>query len=273
MRSLRVAGRWLGLALAVLAFAGCGGKKTPESLPEVMTTAQLYDQAMRELERHDLRRAKSILENVRYVGDEDRALEPLVRLALADATFYQDYTIAYIDARSLYLDFVTFFGTHPRAPYAMYQAAMASLAQVNHPSKDQTQTVQAIQDLREVIRRYPTSPYAAAARTMVVRAEERLAEHEFLVGRFYMKRNAPVAAADRFRELLDEYPHYAEKDKVYLHLGQVLLALDNEDEARIWLDKLVRDYPRGSWTDEAIKELRAAGLAADLDSALEGRTP
>jgi outer membrane protein assembly factor BamD len=251
--------------LAVVALAaGCGGKKEAESLPTVLTTRQMYEQALQEIEQRDMRKAKSLLENIRYVGDEDRELEPLIRLALADATFYQDYTIAYIDARSLYLDFVTFFGTHPRAPYAMFQAAMASLAQANHPAKDQTQTRQAIADMQEVIRRFPVSPFAAAARTMIVRAEERLAEHEFIVGRYYMERKAPLAASERFKALLEQYPHYAEKDKVYLHLGQVLLRLDNEDEAQIWLDKLVQDYPEGAWTDEAIKELRAAGLDTQM---------
>ena len=56
--------------------------------------------------------------------------------------------LAYIDARQLYLDFVTLYGDHERAPYAQFQAGVCALAQANQPSKDQSQTYAAFADLR-----------------------------------------------------------------------------------------------------------------------------
>ena len=86
-----------------------------------------------------------------------------------------------------------------------------------------------------------------------------LAEHEFMVGKFYLNRKAPLAAVNRFQGILELYPHYAEKDKLYFYLGQALLKMNNDIEARIYLDKLVTDFPDGQYVDEALKELDKAG--------------
>ena len=76
---------------------------------------------------------------------------------------------------------------------------MCSLLQVRHPTRDQTLTFEALKDLRDVIRRYPTSPYSGAARDMIALAETNLASHELSVGRFYFKKKAWTASTNRFQ--------------------------------------------------------------------------
>lgn len=237
-------------------------KQAQVSLPR--TAAESYAAALRELQTGDERKALALLQAIQYMGDERAELEPKVRLAIADATFYQGYSIARIDARSLYSDFATLYSDHPGAPYALFQSAMCSMSEMKHPSKDQVDTQQTIANLSEVVRRYPTSPWAGAATRMSKIAERRLAEHEFLVGRFYVQRKRPLAAIARFRTVLDSYPSYSERDKVYLYLGRALLASKNDVEARIYLDKLVRDYPDGRYADEARRELARAGGQLEL---------
>jgi len=246
------------LALAV-ALPGCASKKKLNEPLGVVAAPAVYREGMAALQRHELKRAKTLLEQISYAPDERERLEPLVRLAIADVTFYDRYGVSLIDARSLYLDFVALYGDHPLAPYAQFQAGVCSLLQVARPSKDQTETRQAIRDLRVAERRFPNSAFAEAARTMMRQAQNNLAEHEFMVGKFYLNRKAPLAAVNRFQGILELYPHYSEKDKLYLYLGQALLKLDNDLEARIYLDKLVTDFPDGQYVDEALKELDKAG--------------
>src|SRR6185503_20699399 len=103
------------------------------------------------------------------------------------------------------------------------QAGICSLKQVAHPSKDQTQTIVAITDLNEVVRRFPTSPYARAAQDRLRAAESRLAEHEVRVAQFYFKRKSYQAAAQRLRGVLQTYPAYQGKEQVYYYLGESLV--------------------------------------------------
>jgi outer membrane protein assembly factor BamD len=257
----------VAVGLAAL-LTGCAGKaeRTPLTRPEDM-----YSLGLAQLEQRKLDAALRTLESIDYrlVGD-DRSLEPLARLAIADATFYRGTDLDLIDARSLYVDFVTLYGDHPRAPYAQFQAGVCSLRQASHPSKDQSQTIAAFSDLRQVVRRYPESRYALAAEDMMRQAKQLLAEHEFIVGRFYLKRRRYQAASERFRGLLRQYPDYNEIERVYYNLGRSLLAEDNDVEGRLYLDKLVSDYPDSRYVRRARRlldsiepdpELRADGKA------------
>ncbi len=221
-----------------------------------------YERALDELERRRLTKAKSLLEAVQFTAENRAELEPKVRLALADVLFYTGDDYSLIEARSKYLEFVTLYGDHPRAAYAQFQASMCSFRQVGHPTRDQGQTRLAIDDLLEVERRWPDSPYARAARGTAEAAEEKLAEHEFQVGRFYARRRAYLAAADRYRGILDRYPSFSDKEKVYFELGRVLILGKNRAEGSIYLDKLLADYPDGRFAAEARHLLEAPAESA-----------
>jgi outer membrane assembly lipoprotein YfiO len=250
----------LTLSALVLA-AACAHRLAPVER-DLVDAEATYAAAMREIAEHDLFKARSLLERIQYDKKTQETIEPLARLAVADATFYQDTTLGWIDARSLYLDFVTLYGAHPLAPYAQLQAGSCSLKQVNDPSRDQTLTLQAIADLSEVERRWPESNYVRGAQDFVRIARTNLAEHEFLVGRFYLKRKQFVAAVERFRKVLEEYPGYASKDKVYFYLGRALILGNNEVEGRIYMDKVASEYPDGPYGEKAREALGAARPAS-----------
>jgi len=231
--------------LATVVATGCGGRK--RAARTVGDAQQLYRIAERQLAARDLRRARTTLQRVQYSAEDRAELEPLVRLMLADASFYQGNAVSLIEARSMYLDFVTLYGDHPRAAYAQMQAGVCSLLQANNPSRDQGEIKQAIADLQETIRRYPTSPYAGAAADLIVEGQNSLAEHEYLVGRFYLKRKKWAAAADRFETALESYGRFPERDKVLYHLGLARAKLGDQTESELYLGQLLNEFPSSSW--------------------------
>jgi outer membrane protein assembly factor BamD len=264
-RALGVCSLVLGLALA-----GCSGKKQPKTDPAVGTPRQVYENGMQLLQKGKGVEARETLESIQlqFAGEDREWLQPLIRLGIADATFYEGHGINLIDAKQLYLDFVTLYGDHPLAPYALFQSGVCSLLEANAPANDQSQTHAAYDDLHAVLRRYPDSPFALAARDKIHETKSRLAEHEFLVGQFYMKRKAFIAAIERFRGILDRFPEYDELDKVYYYLGQSLLKVDNFAEGRIYMDKLVEEYPDGRYFRQA---RRALGTTDDsLQATVDG---
>ena len=253
------------LALAIALFSGCGRKRAAADMP-ILSARATYERGLEQISNHKLFQALSTLQMVdlRYDIDERADLEPLVKLAVADATFYQDTVLSLIDARTLYEEFVTLYADHPRAPYAQFQIGMCALKQVNHPTKDQSQTHRAMGGFRRVQLNYPSSRYATAAQLMIQKAQANLAEHEYMVGRFYMKRKAYPAAISRFRKVVDTYPEYPRKDLLFLQLARSLMADDNTLEARIFYDILLRDYPDTRYAEEARKQLIDAGGRTDL---------
>jgi outer membrane protein assembly factor BamD len=266
------------LALALAAAAGCASRKKEvlEAETERLSAEGLYERSQLELAQGSLRKARLDLERVQFTSEDRPKLEPLVRLALADVSFYQGDVISLIEARSKYLDFVTLYSDHPKASYAQLQAGVCSLKQVRDPSRDQEQTRKAIADLREVAKRYPKSVYVDPAQDMIAQAEKSLAEHEFTVGYFYYKRKSYEAATQRFRTILEEFPKYPEREKLYFCMGQSLIRGNNESEGRIYLDKLLTDYPEGEFADDAKKALASSsssengGKKQDVTSRLAG---
>jgi outer membrane protein assembly factor BamD len=252
------------VALVLVATAGCAARKEAADDDYVRLSAQeLYQRSLDQLASGSLRKSRQDLERVQFTAENRPKLEPLVRLGLADVTFYQGDQISLIEARTKYLDFVTLYADHPKAPYAQLQAGVCSLKQVRDPSRDQGQTEHAIADLREVERRYPKSIYVDAARDMIEQAEQSLAEHEFRVGYFYYKRKSYLAASERFRIILDRFPKYAEREKLYYYMGQALILGNNDAEGKIYLDKLLTDFPEGQFAEDARKALAAVDEPAD----------
>jgi len=257
----------VAVVMVAMLCTGCAGKKKkaaaqPDGEPGVPISVETYERGIEYLTQSSMRQAKRELENVEYEPGSDirGQIEPLARVGLADVTFYGGgNTMAYIDARNLYLDFVTLYGDHPLAPYAQTQVGLCSLKQVNEPTRDQSQTWQAIQDLESVMQRWPGSPFVVAAQGFRRTARSSLAEAEFRVGRFYLKKKAYTAAIDRFRGIVAQFPDFIEIEKVKYYLGKTLVSEGDSVEGRLILDQLVVENPNGPYTESAKKVLEAAG--------------
>ena len=266
----------IALATLLLCSPGCAAKKKAETTPtEVIDAEAVLAQVDVLMAHRQLRKAKNLLGKVQFTQANRATYEPLVRLALADSTYYLGDDLSLIEARSKYLDFVTLYSDHPRAPYAQFQAGMCSVKQIYAASRDQTQTQLAIDDFREIDKRWPGTPYARAARQFIGKGQDGLAEHEFIVGTFYWKKRAYQAATERFTDLLEKFPAYGQKDKVYYWLGRTLIDARSPDEGRVWLDQVLNQYPRGKYAkfstellaDAAKKEAAEAARSAKRKAA------
>jgi outer membrane protein assembly factor BamD len=71
------------------------------------------------------------------------------------------------------------------------------------PPKD---SLRAFTVLEELIRRFPESQYVADARQRMVYLRNRLAAYENHVARYYIKRGAYIAAAQRAQFAVENYP-------------------------------------------------------------------
>jgi acyl-CoA thioester hydrolase len=262
----------LALALIVGGTACSAKRKAAKQSAEVLTAEATLKQVDAAMANHQLRKAKTLLGKIQFTQEERPKYEPLVRLALADSTYYLGDDLSLIEARSKYLDFVTLYSDHPKAPYAQFQAGMCSVKQIYSASRDQAQTQVAIDDFSEIDKRWPRSGYARAARQFMGKGQDGLAEHEFLIGTFYWKKKAYRAATERYTSLLERFPAYRQKDKVYYWLGRTLMDARTPDEGRVWLDQVLTEYPRSKYAKMA-KSLLADSAKKDAAAAAKRDKP
>src|SRR4029453_8334286 len=101
--------------------------------------------------------------------------------------------------------FLTIHPGNVEAPYAHYLVAMSYYQQIADVTRDQAITQQASEAFGELIRRYPDSRYAADARLKLDLINDHLAGKEMEVGRFYVRSGTWLAAANRFRVVVEKY--------------------------------------------------------------------
>lgn len=180
-------------------------------------------------------------------------------LLLAADTYYLEGGPAnYIQSEAKYRDYLNRFPTSAQAAYVQFQIANSLAKRMEKPDRDQTVTRKAMDAYAELVRLYPTSEYAAQAQEQVKLVTANLAEHEFVVGRFYLRHGMPFAAADRFQFLLDTYPEYPDRGKILYHLGLSQQRLNKPEEAAKAFDRLRNEIPDSPWIAEIPEQKNGA---------------
>ncbi|MGJ8584512.1 MAG: outer membrane protein assembly factor BamD [Marinosulfonomonas sp.] len=166
----------------------------------------------------------------------------------------------YENSRASAQRYVDFYPTDEDAPYAMYLLALSYYDQVDDVGRDQGLTYQALQALRAVIETYPDSDYAKSASLKFDLAFDHLAAKEMEVGRFYLKRRHYVAAANRFRVVVEDFQTTSHTPEALYRLIECYLGLGLNEEAQTAAAVLGYNYQSTDWYQEGYALLTGRGL-------------
>ena len=177
-------------------------------------------------------------------------------LLVADSLYLEGGEANLIQAEAKYRDFQNRFPTSDRAAYVQFQIANSLARRVERADRDQSSTLKAVTAYEDLIRLYPTSDAVEQARAELESVRAHLAEHEFVVGRFYLRYGLPAACAKRMEGLLDQYPTYPERDKALYHLALAYGRLERADDAQATFSRLRNEHPDSEWVEKIPKESR-----------------
>ena len=242
----------LGLAVGLLPGCASKGAKTDKVTQELLTEPKevLYEKGQALLAKKKYEQARKYLNHVfETYPNEQMGREAL--LLVADSYFNQKSTTGYTEARYRYRDYLNRYPGAPRRDYARYQFALCYDKEHEKPDRDQTATREAIEQYRVLIREYPDSGYAGAARERVRQLTDLLAEHDFGIGYFYLRKGSTAAAMSRFNSLEQRYPDYGAKDKLYYYEGIAQIRLGRKDEADRYFQRVVQEYPNSAFAKKA----------------------
>lgn len=211
----------LALPLAALLLLGGGlacHKKPKTGIYAGETSAQLLDQGRRLLKQGKTTKARDIL---RYIEANMPGTKeyPEAKLLLGDSFFFQSAP-SYPEAAVEYTGFLTYFPNDARRDYALYQIALCHYAAIDSAERDQAETRAAIQAFGQLLRESPGSPYAQEAKDRVTQCWRRIAEHELVVGIFYVNSYNYPGAQQRLVNLLETYPDFVDRERAYYYLGE-----------------------------------------------------
>lgn len=149
--------------------------------------------------------------------------------------------------------FIRTYPSHPNVDYAYYIRGLTNydrrigFMERMMPSRvrdrDQTAARESFRDFDELIRRFPDSRYGPDARQRMVFLRNNLSFYELDVARYYLRRKAYVASANRARYAIETYPGSPEMGNALeiLHISYTEMGLPElaDDVMRV----LVLNYP------------------------------
>ena len=247
-------------ALAAAAFAfGCASSAPPPTFEDLPSAEELYERGQQQMAeggggfwffRDDfsstIETFQDIIDNYPY---SEQAV--LAHLAIGDAYFKQD---KFEEAISYYRDFVELHPQHERVPYAMFQTVMSYYKQSRDSSRDQTATQEALTHLDRLLARFPNSQYAQEGEKLWKELRTRLGEHTMKVANFYFGNSEYGSAAERYRQLLDQYPGLGLDAEALYRLGVCYQRMNRADDAQKIFQVILDNY-RGTDVAEAARDL------------------
>lgn len=238
----------LAFALAVAALAACRSGVEDDPILRLSAVESL-DQGRKLLDAEKYRQARPYLQHA-FEVEPNSSTGREALLLVADSLFREGGETSLIQAEAKYRDFQNRFPTSERSAYVQAQIAASLAARIERPDRDQEITRKALAAYEDLQRLYPTSEYAAAAGEQIEKVRSSLAEHEFVVGRFYLRFGMPAAAASRLEALLLDYPAYAERDKALLHLGLSYRKMRMPEKAQEAFARLREEHPQSRWVEK-----------------------
>ncbi len=255
--------RWAAPLLTIALFLACASAPpVEESLP----SAEGYYSAA--LEKLDGQRVRFFFNDVEYPGAIELLQEVIDNYPYSEYALLAELKIAdihfergnYEEAESFYQDFVELHPSHEKVPYAIYRNGLCSFRSMRGADQDQTPTLEALEEFRVLIERYPDTDLARDAQTHVQLAEDRLAAVDVDIGDFYFGRGEYHAAILRYRRALTKYPGHSDRVRTLARLATALKHMRQYYEAERLYHQVLEMDPDD---DELIDGVRAE--LADLE--------
>ncbi len=247
-----ITARLLAILIAgIIAGCGLGGKEYDETVG--WSAQKLYDEAKDALNGANYTLAVKYFEKLEARYPYGRYAQQ-AQLEIAYA-YYREGEVAQAVAAAD--RFIKLHPNHADVDYAFYlkgltnfndtQSLFAGLTREDPSERDPKGARESFDAFKELVTRFPKSKYAADATARMKFLVNALAQHEVHVARWYMRRNAYVAAVNRAQYALKTYPEApATEEALAIMVGGygALGIMELSDDARRVLEK---NYPQSKF--------------------------
>jgi outer membrane protein assembly factor BamD len=239
--------------LLLAALAGCG--LLPEQIDETKdwSAQRLYTAAKSELAEGNYERAIKLFERLeaRYPYGP-YAQQAQLEVAYA---YYKDNEPA--SAIAAADRFIKLYPNHPHVDYAYYlkglanfveeRGLLAGLGSQDMSERDPKAARESFDAFKELVTRFPDSKYTPDALARMRYLVNALASHEVHVARYYFKRGAYVAAANRGKYVVEHYPQAPALEEALYLMAMSYDRLDLPDLRDDALRVLKHNFPNSPY--------------------------
>ena len=239
--------RLLSILTALVFLTACNGGGLGPTNDTPATAAELFAQAEAFESQNRYARAVEAYEQIQQLYPHD----PLAVQAQFQKAMALHASQKYGEAIVAFDEFLAFNPGHPLEIEAVYFRARSFYDEIPDVFRDQAVTQDAKVAFLDLIERFPGTARARDAEGKLVLIYDQLAGHEMVVGRTYQSQNQHLAAQNRFKEVIEEYPTTTQVPEAFYRLVETSLALGLAGEARRYGATLGYNYPSSQWYHRA----------------------
>ncbi|WP_246734898.1 outer membrane protein assembly factor BamD [Chelativorans sp. ZYF759] len=252
----------LGVPVVAVALAISGCQSNGDNLDLAMLVENvepadaLYNQGLANLNAGRLSEAAAKFEAV----DRQHPYTEYARRSLVMGAFTQYRQAQYEEAINSGRRYVQLYPTSDDAAYAQYIIGLSYWRQIRDVTQDQAESRRTIEAMQEVVQRWPDSEYVDDAQQKIRFARDQLAGKEMQVGRYYLERREYIAAARRFRNVVEDYSTTRHVEEALARLTETYLAMGLQSEAQTAAAVLGHNFPDSQWYSDSYRLLQSGGL-------------
>lgn len=226
--------------ILLLLATGCGLLPEVQDETKGWSAQKLYTTAKQELDDGNYEKAIKYFETLEARYPFGKYAQQ-AQLEVAYAYYKDNETVSAVAACDR---FIKLHPNHPHVDYAYYLKGLANfnedlgllgrLANQDMSERDPKAARDSFEAFKELVTRFPASKYAADASARMNYLVNALASYEVHAARYYLKRGAYIAAANRAQYVLQHYPQTPATEEalaLMVKSYQVLGLTDLRDDA------------------------------------------
>lgn len=155
----------------------------------------------------------------------------------------------------MYERFVELYPLDPMTNHALFYQGMSYFQDLLEVKRDQTNAVEALDTFGLFLKRYPEHPAGEFAREKIELMNDRLAEKELYLAKFYFGIGAFGSCIGRVDDLLEKYPDTRFKPKALLLKASSYREEEAFKKAKATYAQITSEFPETPHAAEATQEL------------------
>ena len=175
---------------------------------------------------------------------------PRSSLMSAYSYYYGSY---YIDAIEELNRFIEIYPKHERIVYAYYLLGMCHYEQIIDEKKDLGSIVEAEENFKYVVEKYPDTDFALDAQFKLELIQEILASKEMYLARYYIEKEKWIPAINRYKVILEKFETSIYVEEALHRLVEIHYKIGLIEESKKYAALLGYNYQSSDWYRESYK--------------------
>ncbi len=234
------------IGLFVLIIANCSNvsdKKISNKEKNLLTPESLYLNGMDKFDDEKFEEALNIFKEIEKIF-------PLSNEAIQSQIMAGFIDYARLDYDSAIIKFTKLIKKYPslkNLDYVYYMRALSFYEQINHEGLDGKYNSLALENLKQVINRFPDSKYAKDSNQKIILVKSNIAAKHMTIGRFYQKEGKFTAALNRYKIIINSFDETKFLPEALYRISEIYLTIGMKDESIKTAAILGHNYPQSEW--------------------------